>query len=1594
MADIQAASERLRILIRAMHSGGPHSSLLSSALYDDFILLILGKLVGEGQPANLLGASACWLDAIAGCRLEDFTEAREAADVALLKTFTEAEQKACIAGMNVEALLDVAAVTSASARPAGASVAQLQESLFADVGRTARTFLLGPEILPPATKLILDATAGTAPSPLGPVQRELFTRTEPLLAVLQANADRLTAGEFVMLPPMDTITNPRRAGAGGKAAAAAANSNSWPNGVYVALQDLLVCYFVHFAVSGSRRVLERPAYQRVAPNGTLVAAAAMPSSVLPYGPATSAAYAAVHDGLPLGASDAICYQPLQAFFGETPYLGMLFRWFDTVLPTNMKLTHPLKDSLMAAVQAYWLLHNPPAMVPLPGEETGPQLNALGVSLGLPSELRSGSGAAAGGFAGPSREMRCRYGPAGVPSLAAEQMFGAGAQAGGGGGAGGVGNKTAAVTAGGAAGAPVEAAGFGVVAQPRYTAPSLLQMQALIIALTMQQCDAGFPDVVAGRAHSGQGGPALAQLAKDVLLAVSNTSHPGRRAPLLLPAHGIQYAHQLLASVPASAAAGGLHGAGAAAAAGAAAGGQLAVPGAAGGGPLSPTGAGGLLSPGGGAAWTFGQPSSASSPLYSSGAGGAWGHASSSPMHSAHWGTASGAAAAAAGLPTPSGLRDLPGPQLFPQALFELQHPLFTFLRVHMSKLNPLVAPALCGHVIDLWLMVLTPWRARDRHKHTAGIMAPVAAARCYDYTGQALRATAELVQERQRGAPAGGPATASTAAAGGRVSALAVGDRLRANDRFAAAVAATHDFERAAVWRPAFEDWRPYIAQHYAFYTFLLRAALALLERADFAAGHPSYALEALERVLDVFEPCVLEELRVVGAVVDSLFGDAAAAVGSGAAAAAYGSAGSAGASVGAGASRGGAGSRGVGGATTPGGAGASAGPAPLALQRVRATTGLRNDAIRVRVLAHAAALQLPPAVHPRRVLLSVDDEEVASLVGRVGRRLRAARDVVPCHQIPGELRAAVILEGEAAPSLAAAAATGVGAAGSGGGAVPPPPALGPMLARQDSAKHPQRTALPSVDFGLSLLTSSASSVPPSTPLVADSRGAPASTGLVDRNGDPVPVPQRWVPSVDRLQFAWDRLVIAFAPPPPPVQHHGGFSVGPAGSPTPAGGAGGAGAGAAAAGAGGGGALGYCGASAAAVRSALRFSTVPSSSPAASFTLGVPYQLTQDASFSAHAPSRGLLGWCKGLVSAREWLRCGASWCLWCVHCSTGLSLRPAPPLRDPWAPETDLDLVLAGGGGGSKRRAAGVSDRGDRTAGAAAGAEAAEPGEDRSAESRFLDAFGAQPLATGLLTRRGKIGLLQAQSRMTSASLRFQEPDALRPPSSHEHAWLVEATARANGRLLALLGRATGWHFGRSPEEVRQLAELLYETSDGGSAAAVAAGDDAASDGVGAGARSAAATTRGTPGTPHALRQQLQHAVSRTPAASSRGAGAGTPSRAHTPFVPPRFSLTPAGSAAAGGRGIAASAGAVTAGGVDIDTVLAGTRMGGGQLRERYIRALMLPPNYLRPIANRRLFPLLAASWVLAHLYLFGWTPAFFLMLGAWFVVAALLAS
>jgi hypothetical protein len=221
MADIQAASERLRILIRAMHSGGPHSSLLSSALYDDFILLILGKLVGEGQPANLLGASACWLDAIAGCRLEDFTEAREAGDVALLKTFTEAEQKACIAGMNVEALLDVAAVTSSSSRPAGASVAQLQESLFADVGRTARTFLLGPEMLPPATKLILDATAGTAPNPLGPVQRELFTRTEPLLAVLQANADRLTAGEFVMLPPMDTITNPRRAGAagaGGKAA--------------------------------------------------------------------------------------------------------------------------------------------------------------------------------------------------------------------------------------------------------------------------------------------------------------------------------------------------------------------------------------------------------------------------------------------------------------------------------------------------------------------------------------------------------------------------------------------------------------------------------------------------------------------------------------------------------------------------------------------------------------------------------------------------------------------------------------------------------------------------------------------------------------------------------------------------------------------------------------------------------------------------------------------------------------------------------------------------------------------------------------------------------------------------------------------------------------------------------------------------------------------------------------------------------------------------------------------------------------------------------------------------------------------------------
>ncbi len=60
--------------------------------------------------------------------------------------------------------------------------------------------------------------------------------------------------------------------------------------------------------------------------------------------------------------------------------------------------------------------------------------------------------------------------------------------------------------------------------------------------------------------------------------------------------------------------------------------------------------------------------------------------------------------------------DIPGMVQMPEVVGRIQAPLFHFFRNHLSRLSMTTDPQLFVSAVDLWTVILTPWRARPRYK--------------------------------------------------------------------------------------------------------------------------------------------------------------------------------------------------------------------------------------------------------------------------------------------------------------------------------------------------------------------------------------------------------------------------------------------------------------------------------------------------------------------------------------------------------------------------------------------------------------------------------------------------------------------------------------------------------------------------------------------------------------------------------------------------------------------------------------------------------------------------------------------------------------
>lgn len=225
-------------------------------------------------------------------------------------------------------------------------------------------------------------------------------------------------------------------------------------------------------------------------------------------------------------------------------------------------------------------------------------------------------------------------------------------------------------------------------------------------------------------------------------------------------------------------------------------------------------------------------------------------------------------------------RSFPGTVAIPAIWEQLHAPLFHFFRNHLLQLDVLSDPVLFATLADTWCMVLTPWRARPRWKiKTRNLLEPNSRTRYFSYNEEVSRQLEESVKEKRR------LLSTKTRSSLDRLDTVYLKEEdvevakknARSSLLYAAKLKSTRDFE-GGVYENMFketlsesekltqkaytlDDWRPWIRLHFLFYVHLLPIFLRQLSLTTFSST-PPILLSSLERVLDIFEPQLVDELR------------------------------------------------------------------------------------------------------------------------------------------------------------------------------------------------------------------------------------------------------------------------------------------------------------------------------------------------------------------------------------------------------------------------------------------------------------------------------------------------------------------------------------------------------------------------------------------------------------------------------------------------------------------------------------------------------------------------------------------------------------
>jgi len=227
-------------------------------------------------------------------------------------------------------------------------------------------------------------------------------------------------------------------------------------------------------------------------------------------------------------------------------------------------------------------------------------------------------------------------------------------------------------------------------------------------------------------------------------------------------------------------------------------------------------------------------------------------------------------------------RPFPGIVAVPTIWEQIHSPLFHFFRNHLHQLDVLSDPVLFSTLVDTWCMVLTPWRARPRWKiKSRSKLEPDIRCRYFSYNEEVSRQLKEFANEKRRQNTTAGNVRSSLE----RLETISLLDEdfqtakknVKSSPLYTAKLKSTRDFE-GGVYEAMFKetlsesekltqkaytlnDWRPWIRLHFLYYVHLLPIFLRQVSLADFSSS-PPILLATLERVLDIFEPQLVDELR------------------------------------------------------------------------------------------------------------------------------------------------------------------------------------------------------------------------------------------------------------------------------------------------------------------------------------------------------------------------------------------------------------------------------------------------------------------------------------------------------------------------------------------------------------------------------------------------------------------------------------------------------------------------------------------------------------------------------------------------------------